>query len=347
MAFNIDIGIDLGTCTTIIYSSMRGILLDEPSVVAIDTVTNEVIAAGSEALVMLGRTHRGLNVVYPLDRGVISDFSLTEKMLQMFLNKALGNKILKLRVVVCMPSNVTDIEQRAVIDAIMSSGAKRVVPIEESVAAAIGAGIDISLPHGNMVIDIGGGTTDIAIISLNGIAVSDSIKVAGSSFDNDIIKYIRQKFNVLIGRNMAEIIKMTIGCVYPLPEALSMEAKGRNLRTGLPQKFTITSSHVLEAVSDSAAEILTSVQHVLEKTPPELIGDVLNDGIILTGGGCLIKGMSQMIKQGTGVDVILDDNARKCVSIGTGESLKYINYLSESIYSYRTLLGASVPTSRS
>ena len=338
---NIDIGIDLGTCSTIIYASNKGVVLEEPSVVATDAVSGEVVAAGTDALVMLGRTHNGLNVIYPLEHGVISDFNLTEKMIRLFLTKAMGAKLFKPTVVVCLPGNVTHIEQRAVIDAIMFAGAKRVFPIEESVAAAIGAGMDISIPHGCMVVDVGGGTTDIAVISLSGISVSESVKKAGISFDEDIIKYVRSKFKILIGRRMAEQIKLTVGCVFPLENNLTMEAKGRNLRTGLPQKFTITSFHVLEAVSDTAADILSSVQRVLEKTPPELIGDVLTDGIILTGGGCLIRGMAEMLQKGTGVNVKVSDNAQKCVSIGTGESLKYINLLSDSVYSYRTLIAPS------
>lgn len=325
--FRQSIGIDLGTATVLIYIKGSGIVLREPSVAAIDKITGKVYAVGTAAQKMIGRTPGNIIAVRPLRDGVISDYETTEKMLRDFLSKVSFSRFFKPNIVLCVPSGVTEVEERAVLDVAMQAGAKRAYVIEEPIAAAIGAGIDISKPNGNMVVDIGGGTTDVAVISLGGVVASSSIKVAGDTFDDAIIKYIRKKYNILIGERTAETIKTEIGCVYPLEENLSMEVKGRSLISGLPNTFTITSAEVMEAISESALSIMDTIHNVLERTPPELVGDIATNGIVLTGGGALLGGIDKLVEEKTGIKAYVADDPTSCVAIGTGASLESMDII--------------------
>lgn len=329
--FGQDIGIDLGTASILMYVKGRGIVAKEPSVVAIDKNTNRLLAVGTEAQQMLGRTPGNIVAVRPLREGVISDYSVTERMLRYFIQrvtkKGILSSIFKPRVVICVPSGVTEVEERAVIDAGMQAGAGRVHLIEEPLAAAIGVGIDISQPCGSMVVDMGGGTSDIAVISLGGIVHSESIKIAGDTFDEAIIKYIRRKYNILIGERTAEELKIKIGCVVKRDKLLAMDIRGRSLVSGLPKTLQITSDEIYEALSETAATIVESVKSVLEDTPPELVGDISARGIILTGGASLIYGMSRLIQNETGIKTVIADGAEECVALGTGKALDNMNLL--------------------
>ncbi|NSW90194.1 MAG: rod shape-determining protein [Firmicutes bacterium] len=327
MGFGQDIGIDLGTATILVYIKGKGIVLREPSVVAIDKNTNKILAVGEEARRMLGRTPGNIVAIRPLRDGVISDYDITEKMLKYFLNKVLGNRLFKLikpRLMVCVPSGVTEVERRAVIDAAIQAGARKIYLIEEPIAAAIGAGIDISKACGSMVVDIGGGTTDIAVISLGGIVVSTSIKIAGDKFDEAIVRYMRKKHNIMIGERTAEELKINIGTVYPRVQEVTMDVRGRNLITGLPKTITVTSTEIMEALEEPISAVVEAVHTVLERTPPELAADIGDRGIIMTGGGCLIYGLDKLIQKETGINVIIAEDAVSCVAIGTGKALDSI-----------------------
>ena len=320
------IGIDLGTANVLVYIKGQGVVLKEPSVVAVDRDTNTILAVGEEARRMLGRTPGNIAAVRPLKQGVISDYELTEKMIKYFINKAFVRKsLVKPTVSVCIPSGVTEVEKRAVEDAVRQAGARNVVLIEEP-AAAIGAGIDISRACGSMIVDIGGGTTDIAVISLGGTVVSKSIKVAGDDFDEAIIRFIRKKHNVLIGERTAEQLKINIGTAYERTMPVSMDVRGRNLITGLPKNITVTSNEMLLAMSESAHEIAEAAHSVLEHTPPELAADIIDRGIVMTGGGSLLYGLDKLIQERTGTNVMIADEAISCVAVGTG---KYIEYWTE------------------
>ena len=319
-----DIGIDLGTATILVYIKDKGVVLREPSVVAIDRNSGRLLKVGADAQAMLGRTPGNIIAIRPLREGVISDYDMTERMLREFIRKVTRFRLFKPRVVICVPSGITEVEERAVIDAGIQAGARKVYLIEEPLAAAIGAGIDITQPDGHMVVDIGGGTTDVAVISLSGIVESASIKVAGDKFDESIVKYIRKKHNVLIGDRTAEELKMNIGCVYPWDEERSMEVKGRCLMTGLPRMFTVTSTEMTEALEEPCARILESIHAVLERTPPELVADISTNGIIMTGGGSLIFGFDKLIQAHTGIETRVADDAISCVAYGTGKSLQWV-----------------------
>ncbi|MEG2570837.1 MAG: rod shape-determining protein, partial [Clostridia bacterium] len=309
MMFSRDIGIDLGTASILVFVKGKGVVLREPSVVAIDKNTDKVLKVGIEAQKMLGRTPGNIIAIRPLRGGVISDYDMTQRMIKDFIKRVMGGfSLVKPRVVICVPSGITEVEERAVIDAGRQAGARSVYLIEEPIAAAIGAGIDIAQPDGNMVIDIGGGTADIAVISLSNIVESTSIKIAGDQFDEYIVKYIRRKHNVLIGERTAEDLKINIGCVYPRPEEISMEIKGRCLMTGLPRIFTVTSSEILEALDEPATRIVEAIHSVLERTPPELIGDISTNGIVMTGGGSLIWGFDSLIQAKTGIETRVADD---------------------------------------
>ena len=324
----LDIGIDLGTATVVACVKGKGIVLREPSVVAINKDTKEVLAVGKEARKMIGRTPNNIEAIRPLRDGVISSFTATSKMLKYFINKACSkNKFGGFRMMICVPSQITEVEKRAVIDVAMQAGAKKAYLIEEPVAAAIGAGIDIAKPCGNLVVDIGGGTTDIAVISIGGSVISTSLKVAGDKFDQNIIKYIKKKYNVLIGDRTAEEIKMKIGCVYPRKEDTSMEARGRNLDTGLPVTIKIKSSEIMEALIEPAMQIVDAVKSVLEKTPPELTADISDRGIYMTGGGSLLYGLDKLLHETTGINVMIAQDAISCVAIGTGKALDNLDAL--------------------
>jgi len=324
-----DLGIDLGTANILVYSEGKGIVLREPSVVAIDKNTGKVLQVGAAARNMLGRTPGNVVAVRPLREGVISDYEMTEKMLAQFLKKIIRYSLVKPRVVVCVPSGVTEVEERAVIQAAMEAGARRVYLIEEPFAAALGAGMDLSAPNGRMVVDIGGGTTDIAVLSINDIAVSSSIKVAGDTFDETIITYMRRRHGLLIGANTAEEVKITIGGVMERPEEVSMMVKGRDLRTGLPREEMLTSTELLETLRRPAWRIVDEVLSVLELSSPELVADVAQNGIILTGGGSQIWGMDKLIQERTEIQCMVADNAESCVALGCGKSLQWVNSMQE------------------
>ena len=325
--FGQDIGIDLGTATVIAYVKGKGIVLREPSVVAVDNNTGNVLAVGKEARRMLGRTPGNIVATRPLREGVISSYTETEKMLKYFISKVCGKFVFAPRIMICIPSRVTEVEKKAVIDAASQAGARKVYLIEEPIAAAIGAGIDISKPCGNMVVDIGGGTTDIAVISLGGSVVSTSLKVAGDKFDEYIVKYIKKKHNVMIGERTAEDLKINVGCVYPKIQDTEMEVRGRNLITGLPKTITIHSSEMLEALMEPAMMIVDAVHSVLEKTPPELAADISDRGIYMTGGGCLVDGLDKLLQEKTGINVMIAQDAVSCVALGTGKALDNLDTL--------------------
>lgn len=321
-----DIGIDLGTASVLVYIKGKGVVLKEPSVVAFDRDTNKIKAIGEEARLMLGRTPGNIVAVRPLRQGVISDYTVTEKMLKYFIQKAVGKqRFRKPRISVCVPSGVTEVEKKAVEDATYQAGAREVAIIEEPIAAAIGAGIDISRPCGNMIVDVGGGTTDIAVISLGGTVVSTSVKIAGDDFDDAIVRYMRKKHNLLIGERTAEDIKIKIGSAYRRPESVSMEVRGRNLVTGLPKTIEVTSEETEEALRETTAQIVEAVHSVLEKTPPELAADIADRGIVLTGGGCLLYGLEELIEEKTGITTMTAEDPMTAVAIGTG---KFVEFLS-------------------
>ena len=323
-----DLGIDLGTATVLVYVKGKGVILKEPSVVAINKVNNKILAVGEEARKMIGRTPGNIIAVRPLKDGVISDYDITEKMLKEFIKKACGGKkIIAPKVMVCIPSQATEVEKRAVIDATKNSGAKEVYLIEEPLSAAIGAGIDITKPDGNMIVDIGGGTTDIAVISLGGVVIRKSIKSAGDRFDEAIVKYVRLKHRIMIGEKTAEDLKINIGCAYKDARDCSYVMKVRNLVTGLPDQVEITSEEIREALEEPVGLIVDGVKSILEKTPPELAADIIEKGIIMTGGGSLLYGLDKLIEVSTGLNVKIAENSVEAVVEGTGEVLNYINKL--------------------
>ena len=317
-----DIGIDLGTASVLVYIKGKGIVLNEPSVVAIDKNTGRLLKVGAEAQAMLGRTPGNIVAIRPLRDGVISDYDMTERMLKEFIRQVTGGfHLFPPRIMVCVPSGITEVEERAVIDAGRQAGARRVYLIEEPVAAAIGAGIDITKPDGHMVVDIGGGTSDIAVISLSGVVESASIKVAGDQFNESVVNYMRRKHNLLIGERTAEQMKMEIGCVYPKEEEATIEIKGRCLMTGLPKTITVNSTEMMEAFEEPVERILEAVHNVLERTPPELVADISNNGIVMTGGGSLVDGFDKLITARTGIHTVVAEDAISCVAEGTGKSL--------------------------
>lgn len=325
-----DIGIDLGTASVLVYIKGKGVVLNEPSVVAIDKNTGRLLKVGAEAQAMLGRTPGNIVAIRPLRDGVISDYDMTERMLKEFIRKVTGGfHLFPPRIMVCVPSGITEVEERAVIDAGRQAGARRVYLIEEPVAAAIGAGIDITKPDGHMVVDIGGGTSDIAVISLSGVVESASIKVAGDQFNESIVKYMRRKHNILIGERTAEQMKMEIGCVYPKEEEATIEIKGRCLMTGLPKTITVNSTEMMEAFEEPVERILEAVHNVLERTPPELVADISTNGICMTGGGSLVWGFDKLIESHTGIETHVADDAISCVAYGTGKSLDDVDSMQD------------------
>ena len=320
-----DIGIDLGTATILVYVKGKGIVLREPSVVAIDKNTNQVLAVGQEARKMLGRTPGNIVALRPLKDGVISDYTITEKMLKYFINKVCGKFVFAPKIMICVPSRVTEVERKAVIDAASHAGARKVYLIEEPIAAAIGAGLDITKPYGSMIVDIGGGTSDIAVISLGGSVKSTSIKMAGDKFDEAIIRYIKKTRNVILGERTAEDIKINIGCMYPKSVVERMTVKGRNITTGLPVELEVSTEDTYAALQECAEKILDGVHQVLEETPPELVADVSERGIYITGGGGLVWGLDKLISEKTGIPVMIAEDAQSCVAVGTGKALEHID----------------------
>lgn len=328
LGFSDEVGIDLGTANVLVYIKGKGVVLDEPSVVAINRDNNEIVAVGEEARQMLGRTPSNIVAVRPLRDGVISDYDVTERMLKYFIRKSCGNsRFFKPRIMVCVPSGVTEVEKRAVREAATQAGGKSVYLMEEPVAAAIGAGLDISRPNGIMVIDIGGGTTDVAVIALGGIVTSNSIKVAGDKFDEAIIRYMRKEHKLYIGERTAEEMKLTIGTAYPREQIVVQECRGRDLVTGLPKSIEITSKQMMEALEEPVTAICESIHGVLERTPPELAADISNSGIVLTGGGALLNGIDKRIQERTGIPVVIAEDPKSCVAIGTGKALNSIDLL--------------------
>ncbi len=327
--FKKDIGIDLGTANTLVYAKGKGIILREPSVVAVDTKTDVVRYVGTEAKNIIGRTPGSIRAVRPLKDGVIADFDMTTAMLQEFIRKALGNPFVKARVIICIPSGVTAVERRAVKEAAEGAGAKRVAIIEEPMAAAIGAGLPVESPTGSMIVDIGGGTSEVAVISLCGIVTSRSVRVAGDEFDNSIINFIKKKYNLLIGERTAEYIKISIGSAYPTDEDTELEIKGRNLLTGLPENITVTSEEIREALSESLSHIIEAIKVTLERTPPELSADIIDAGITLAGGGALLRGLDRLINEETGIPVHIAERPLDCVVDGTGKLLDNMEELQD------------------
>ncbi|MCL1819801.1 MAG: rod shape-determining protein MreB [Oscillospiraceae bacterium] len=324
-----DIGLDLGTASILVFVKGKGIVLREPSVVAVEKNSGKLLKVGTDAQKMLGRTPGNIVAMRPLREGVISDYDMTERMIKEFLKKVAGFSPFKPRLVICVPSGITEVEERAVIDAGTQAGARRVYLIEEPVAAAIGAGIDITKPVGHMIVDVGGGTTDVAVISLSGIVESQSIKIAGDQFDESIIKYLRRKHNVLVGERTAEELKISIGCVYPRLEEKVVEVKGRCLMTGLPKIFEVTSGEMIEAFEEVSSRIVECIHGVLERTPPELVADISTNGIVMTGGGSLVWGFDKLIESKTGIETHVADEAVSCVAYGTGKSLDWVNEMQD------------------
>ncbi|MBP2655585.1 MAG: mbl [Firmicutes bacterium] len=329
---SMDIGVDLGTANVLVYIKGKGIVLREPSVVAIDRDSNRVLAIGEEARRMLGRTPGNIVAIRPLREGVIADYDITESMLRHFIQKVAGrNMFFKPRIMVCIPSGVTTVEKRAVLEATMQAGARKTYLIEEPLAAALGAGLVISEPCGSMVVDIGGGTTDIAVLSLGGIVVSESLRVGGDKFDDSLVRYIKKEYNIMIGERTAEEIKVNVGTAFPSGRNESMEIRGRDLVSGLPKTMRIGSAETREALAESIAMIVDCVKSVLERTPPELASDIVDRGIVMTGGGALIHGLDKLISQETGIPAYLADDPLSCVALGTGKALEALESLEDSL----------------
>lgn len=327
--FQKDLGIDLGTANTLVYVKGKGIVVREPSVIAVNRDTREILAVGDEAKLMLGRTPGNIVAIRPMRDGVIADFNYTHHMLKYFIQKACKdrNGFFKPRIIVCIPSGITEVEKRAVEEAVMQAGAKESFLIEEPMAASMGAGLPVEEPIGNLVVDIGGGTSEVAVISLGGIVTSVSLRVAGDHFDSAIVQYIKRTQNIAIGDRTAEQIKIQIGSAYPLKEEKTMEINGRHLLTGLPKKIVVTSEQIREALSESVMMIIDSIKATLEKTPPELAADIMERGITVTGGGALLKGLDKIISEETNIKVNVAENPLDCVTLGTARVLDEINTL--------------------
>jgi rod shape-determining protein MreB len=332
LGISTDIGIDLGTANVIVYVKGKGIVLKEPSVVAIDNHNNKILTVGEEAKNMLGRTPGNIVALRPMRDGVIADYEITESMLKYFIRKVYGQKrFLRPRVMVCIPAVVTEVEKRAVLNAAAQAGARSTYVIEEPVAAALGAGLSIEEPSGSMIVDIGGGTTDVAVLALGGIVVSESLRVGGDKLDQSIIRYMRRMHNLLIGERTAEEIKINVGTAYPLNKSDLIDVRGRDLVNGLPKTIRISSQESYDAMQDSIFTIVNGVKTVLEKTPPELAADIIDKGIVLTGGGALLDGLSLLIQETTGIPVHIAEDPLSCVALGTGKALDSIEILQQNL----------------
>ncbi len=328
------LGIDLGTVSVIIYMKGKGIVLQEPSVVSILQDSGKVLAVGEEAKDMLGKTPGNIIAIQPMKSGVIADYEITEKMLSYFIKKVCGNsKVFRPQVVICVPSGGTEVEKRAAIEAAMQAGARKAYLIEETMAAAIGAGLDISEPYGNMIVDVGGGTADIAVISLGGIVVSESLRIASNDFDENLIKYIKDKYNLMIGERTAETLKIEIGTAVELEEELFTDIRGRDLVSGLPKSISVGSNEVLKAIFPSLKMIIEAIKAVLEKTPPELAADIADKGIVVTGGGALLRNFDQLLTEVIGIPAYLSENPISCVALGAGKVLDNIHILKSGLVS--------------
>lgn len=326
-----DIAIDLGTANIIVYVRKRGVVINEPAVIAVDKDTHKVVAIGSEAHAMLGRTPRHIQAYHPLQNGVIADYDATEYMLRYFIHKAIGKALLfKPRVIICVPSSITNVERRAVMEAAMQAGARKTVVMEEPLAAAIGAGLDVASSNGSMVVDIGGGTTDVAILSLSGIVISESLRIGGNTFDEDIIQYLEKIKHITIGQHTAEELKILIGTACKDGRSLTADVRGRSTETGLPVMMDIDSQEIRQALDESIQRILRAIVSILEKTPPELAADIADHGIVLTGGGLLLDGFDRLISQTTGMAAYLCDEPLLCVANGAGKALREMDRLKDS-----------------
>lgn len=326
-----DIAIDLGTTSTLLYVRGKGVSMREPTVVAVDKITGKLLKVGEEAEKMLGRTPANIVAIHPIASGVISDYDMTTRMLQELISRVTSFSFFKPRVIVCVPSSITGVEERAIIDATIEAGARKVYLLETAVATSTGAGIDISKPDGHMIIDIGGGTTEVAVISLGGVVECESITTAGDEFDESIVKYIRRKHNVMIGMRTAEELKRSIGCAYPRSEVTSQEVKGRCLLTGLPKSVTISSNDMIEALSEPLEKLLETIHMVLERTPPELVADISVNGIIMSGGCSLIWGLDKLITSRTGIEAVVVDDPLACAAYGAGKMLRELNNMQEGM----------------
>ena len=329
-----DIAVDLGTDTTILYVSGKGIRLREPTIVAVDRQDGRLINVGEDARKMLGRTPANIAAVHPISAGVISDYDMTAAMLRELIRRVTSFSLFKPRVLVCVPGGISGVEERAIMDAVIEGGGRKVYLVQSAVATAVGAGLDVNRPDGHMIIDIGGGTTEAAVVSLNGVVVSESIKVAGAAFDDAIIKYIRRKHNLLIGSRTAEDLKKSIGCIKERPEVSYEEVKGRCLMTGLPRSVTINSDEMVEALGETAETILETVHMVLERTPPELVADISENGIVLSGGGSLLYGMDRLVTERTGIPAHVVDDALSCTAYGAGRMLSRLDSMTDGMMNF-------------
>ena len=323
--FEKDIAVDIGTSSVLMFTRNEGVVLHEPTVVAVDKVSGKMVALGEDAKKTLGRTPANMVAINPIVAGVISDYDMTARMLKEYLGRITSFSFFRPRVLICVPGSITGVEERAIVDACIEAGARKVYLKETSVATALGAGIDVTRPDGHLIIDIGGGTTDIAVVSLGGVVESESIKIAGTAFDEAIIRYIRQKYNVLIGLKTAEELKISIGCLYPRETVLQEEVKGRCLSTGMPKSVTITSEEVMQALEEPATRILEAVHMVLERTPPELVGDIAHNGILMSGGGSLLYGIDKLVYASTRIPVTIVEDPVSCAVYGAGRVLKDLN----------------------
>ena len=329
--FERDIAIDLGTTSTLLYVRGKGVSMREPTVVAVDKVTGKLLKVGADAEKMLGRTPANIVAIHPIANGVISDYDMTTRMLQELISRVTSFSFFKPRVIVCVPSSITGVEERAIIDATIEAGARKVYLLETSVATSTGAGIDISKPDGHMIIDIGGGTTEVAVISLGGVVECESITTAGDEFDEAIVKYVRKKHNVVIGARTAEELKRNIGCAYPRSEVSSQEVKGRCLLTGLPRSVTISSNDMIEALEEPLEKLLETIHMVLERTPPELVADISVNGIVMSGGCSLIWGLDKLITSRTGIEAVVVDDPLACAAYGAGKMLRELGNMQEGM----------------
>ena len=326
-----DIAIDLGTTSTLLYVRGKGVVMREPTVVAVDKLTGKLLKVGVEAEKMLGRTPANIVAIHPITNGVISDYDMTTRMLQELLSRITSFSFFKPRVIVTVPNSITGVEERAIIDATIEAGARKVYLLETAVAASTGAGIDVSKPDGHLVVDIGGGTTEVAVVSLGGVVECESIKTAGNAFDEAVVKYIRRKHNVLIGMRTAEELKMTIGCAFTRSEVASQEVKGRCLLTGLPKTVTVNSNDMIEAISEPVERLLETIHMVLERTPPELVADISVNGIVMSGGGSLLWGLDKLVTSRTGIETVVVDDPLACGAYGAGKMLREIGNMQEGM----------------
>jgi len=334
LIFEKDMAIDMGTSTTLLFEQGKGVVAREPTVVAVNKQTGKVMKVGTDAQKMLGRTPANMVAIHPIANGVISDYELAAQMQRELVSRVTSFSLFKPRVLACVPSSISGVEERAVIDAAIEAGARKVYLLETSVATALGAGVDISKPEGHLVIDIGGGTTEIAIISAGGVVECESIKVAGASFDEAIVKYVRRKHNMLIGLSAAEEIKRNIGCVLQRPDMGVEEVHGRNLANGLPKSITISANELIEAFVEPMNRILEAIHSVLERTPPQLVGDLDKNGIIMSGGGSLIYGMDRLIERSTGIRTVVVDDAISCAAYGAGKMLKHLDEMQDGMMNF-------------